>query len=107
MLASHPTQLKAFFQETLAAVVAYDERYDTQLVETLSAYLDHDCNMNATAAAVYAHRHTIAYRLERIRELTDLDPARHEHRERLGLGVWIHRLTRGSAAAAREKNGAL
>ena len=30
--------------------------------------------MNATAAAIYAHRHTVAYRLERVRELTGLDP---------------------------------
>ncbi len=99
MLASHPTQLEAFFQERLAPVAAYDDQYGTQLVETLAAYLDHDCNMNATAAAVYAHRHTIAYRLERIRDLTDLDPARHEHRERLGLGVKIHRLTRHSTTS--------
>jgi sugar diacid utilization regulator len=100
MLASHPTQLDAFFQETLAPVAAYDERYGTELVETMAAYLDHDCNMNATAAALYTHRHTIAYRLQRIRDLTDLDPARHEHRERLGLGVKIHRLTRCSATSA-------
>ena len=30
--------------------------------------------MNATAQAIYAHRHTVSYRLERVRELTGLDP---------------------------------
>ena len=30
--------------------------------------------MNATARAIYAHRHTVAYRLERVKELTGLDP---------------------------------
>ena len=43
--------------------------------------------MNATARAIYAHRHTVAYRLERVRELTGLDPAATEDRERLGLGL--------------------
>jgi sugar diacid utilization regulator len=43
--------------------------------------------MNATAAAIYAHRHTVAYRLERVHELTGLDPLRQEGRERLGLGL--------------------
>ena len=33
---------------------------------TFRAYLDHGANMNATAAAIYAHRHTVAARLERL-----------------------------------------
>ena len=43
--------------------------------------------MNATARAIYAHRHTVAYRLERMKELTGLDPTASEDRERLGLGL--------------------
>ena len=46
-----------------------------------------DCNVNATARVIYAHRHTVAYRLERVRELTGLDPAATEDRKRLGLGL--------------------
>ncbi len=93
LLAADRTQLDEFHDRTIAPVARYDEQYGTELVATLSAYLDHDCNMNATAAALYAHRHTVAYRLERIRDLTGLDAARHEDRERLSLGVKIHRLT--------------
>lgn len=33
----------------------------------------HNCNMNATASAIYAHRHTVAYRLDRVKELSGLD----------------------------------
>ena len=47
----------------------------------------HGANMNATAAAIYAHRHTVAARLERLAALTRLDPMRHEDRERLGVGM--------------------
>jgi PucR C-terminal helix-turn-helix domain len=54
---------------------------------TLETYLANDCNMNATAAAMPAHRHTVAYRLERIRELTGLDPLRAEGREQLGIAL--------------------
>jgi hypothetical protein len=54
---------------------------------TLAAYLANDCNMNATAAAMPAHRHTVAYRLDRIRELTGLDPLRAEDREQLGVAL--------------------
>lgn len=93
LLASDRSHLDEYHESTIMPIARYDEQYRTELVGTLAAYLDHDCNMNATAAALYAHRHTIAYRLERIRELTGLDTARHEDRERLSLGVKIHRLT--------------
>jgi sugar diacid utilization regulator len=93
LLAQDRGHLDDYHEQTIAPIARYDDQYRTELVGTLATYLDHDCNMNATAAALYAHRHTIAYRLERIKELTGLDTARHEHRERLSLGVKIHRLT--------------
>jgi sugar diacid utilization regulator len=91
-LASRPDEVTHFFEDTVGPLVTYDERYHTDLVGTIEAYLAHNCNMTATAAAIYAHRHTIAYRLERVRELTGLDPARSEDRERLGLGLKAHRI---------------
>jgi PucR-like helix-turn-helix protein len=72
---------------TVGAIADYDAEHGTAILETLVAYLDNDCNMNATATAIFAHRHTVAYRLERVHELTGLDPLRREGRERLGLGL--------------------
>ena len=43
--------------------------------------------MRATAAAGFAHRHTVAYRLERILELTGHDPRRADGLEQLNLGL--------------------
>jgi DNA-binding PucR family transcriptional regulator len=43
--------------------------------------------MRATAAAGFAHRHTVAYRLERIEELTGHDPRSSEGLEQLNLGL--------------------
>jgi sugar diacid utilization regulator len=92
VLASHPEEVRSFFEDTVAAVVRYDEQYTTELLATLEAYLAQNCNMNATAQAIYAHRHTVSYRLERIRELTGLDPFTSEDRERLGLGLKAYRI---------------
>jgi sugar diacid utilization regulator len=92
VLASHPEELRIFYEATIAPLVRYDDQYRTELVHTLQTYLGTNCNMNATAAAIFAHRHTIAYRLERIRELTRLDPMLSEDRERLGLSLKVHRL---------------
>ena len=92
VLASHPEEVRSFYEDTVAPVVRYDEQYSTDLVGTLEAYLSENCNMNATASAIYAHRHTVAYRLERVRELTGLNPMASEDRERLGLGLKAYRI---------------
>ena len=92
VLASHPEEVRSFFEDTVAAIVRYDDQYRTDLVGTLEAYLEQNCNMNATAAAIYAHRHTVAYRLDRVKELTGLDPTLSEDRERLGLGLKAYRI---------------
>ncbi len=92
VLASHPEEVRAFYEDTVAPIVRYDEQYRTELLGTLESYLQNNCNMNATAAAIYAHRHTVAYRLDRVRELTDLDPLVSEDRERLGLGMKAYRI---------------
>ncbi|HXP29058.1 MAG TPA: helix-turn-helix domain-containing protein [Solirubrobacteraceae bacterium] len=87
VLASYPEEVQLLYESTVAPLVGYDERYGSDLLATLRAYLANNCNMNATAGALLAHRHTIAYRLERIRGLTGLDPSGSEDRERLGLGL--------------------
>ncbi len=91
-LASNPAEVFSFYEDTVESLVSHDRDYRTDLLNTLEAYLAHDCNMRATAEAVYAHRHTVAHRLERIKELCGLDPASGEDRERLGLGIKAYRL---------------
>lgn len=92
VLASHPSEVRSFYEDTIAPIVAYDDQYTTDLVGTLEAYLAQNCNMNQTAQAIHAHRHTVGYRLERVRDLTGLDPFASEDRERLGLGLKAYRI---------------
>src|ERR671911_1829542 len=78
VLASHPQEVRSFYEDTVAPLVRYDEQYSTDLLGTLTAYLDNNCSMNATAQAIHAHRHTVGYRLHPLRQLTGLDPPRGE-----------------------------
>jgi hypothetical protein len=91
-MATDPDEVRRFYEETVEPLVAHDRQYRTDLLGTLETYLANDCNMNATARAVFAHRHTVAHRLGRIRELTGLDPALGDNRERLGLGLKAYRI---------------
>src|ERR1700751_6337562 len=80
-------ELRRFYEETVRPLAAYDEQYETDLLGTLATFLDCDANVNATAARLYTHRHTIRYRFERVRELTGLDGSSSDGREKLSLGL--------------------
>ena len=87
VLQENPEELEAFYGETLEPVVHYDSRYGTELVQTLITYLGNDASTVRTAGDLFAHRHTIRYRLDRVGELTGLDVDKSEDRERLTLGI--------------------
>jgi sugar diacid utilization regulator len=82
-----PAELRRFYDETVRPLVSYDEQYETDLLGTLSTFLECDANVNATAARLFTHRHTIRYRFERVRELTGLDVSSTDGREKLSLGL--------------------
>jgi sugar diacid utilization regulator len=92
IFADRPEELSAFYEQTIGPLVRYDEQYQTELVATLATYLEFDCNLAATAASLFTHRHTIRYRLDRIAELCGLDIGRTDDREKLSLGLKSMRL---------------
>jgi sugar diacid utilization regulator len=86
-MSENPDELQRFYAETVEPLVAYDEQYETDLLLTLETFLDADGNVAGTAQRLYTHRHTIYYRLERVRELSGLDVASSDGREKLSLGL--------------------
>jgi sugar diacid utilization regulator len=86
-MSEDPGELERFFAETIEPLAAYDDQYETELVTTVEAYLANDGNVAATAKQLFTHRHTIRYRLERVRELCGHDVSATEGREKLGLGL--------------------
>jgi sugar diacid utilization regulator len=86
-MSEDPAELERFYEETVAPLVAYDDQYETELVQTLETFLDADGNVAGTAQRLFTHRHTVRYRLERVRDLTGLDVSSTDGRERLGLGL--------------------
>jgi PucR C-terminal helix-turn-helix domain/GGDEF-like domain len=82
-----PAELRRFYNDTVRPLVSYDEQYETDLLGTLSTFLECDANVNATASRLITHRHTVRYRFERVRELTGLDVSSTDGREKLSLGL--------------------
>ncbi len=75
MLAAIPdlTDVDEFVREWLGSLLDYDARRKAELVHTLTQYLEHGGNYDATAARLSVHKSTLKYRLQRIRELTGLE----------------------------------
>jgi DNA-binding PucR family transcriptional regulator len=70
----HPTDIEGFVREWLGELIDYDTRRESsELVSTLSRYLECGGNYAATAAALALHRNTLKYRLQRIREISGRD----------------------------------
>jgi sugar diacid utilization regulator len=68
-----PTVTEAFARRWLSSLLDYDERRGSELVSTLGRYLECGGNYDATAEALFIHRSTLKYRLQRIREITGYD----------------------------------
>jgi DNA-binding PucR family transcriptional regulator len=97
-MSENPDELQRFYCETVEPLVAYDEQYETELLQTLETFLEADGNVAGTAQRLFTHRHTIYYRLERIRELTGLDVSSSDGREKLSLGLKAMRVLGISSA---------
>jgi DNA-binding PucR family transcriptional regulator len=83
----NPDEIRRLYDETIGKVDQYDTQNGTQLTNTLSVFLRNNENLTQTAADLFAHRHTIRYRLEKIGEIAGLSVFQTEHKERLGLGL--------------------
>jgi Sugar diacid utilization regulator len=82
-----PEELRALYQETIDPVDRYDRQTASQLLLTLTTFFGNDENLSKTAQDLFAHRHTIRYRLQKIAELTGLSVFKSEDKERLSLGL--------------------
>ena len=86
-------ELSRFYDETLGDLVRYDREHNTDLVHTLQVFFDQNANASQTSRALYVHRNTLNYRLQRIVEITGLDLNDAEARLAFQLAIKIHHLS--------------
>jgi sugar diacid utilization regulator len=86
-----------FVKEWLGSLVDYDERHNSELVRTLSLYLEHGGNYDCTASALQIHRSTLRYRLQRIRDISCRDLTDPHNRLNLHLATQAWHILQGTA----------
>ncbi len=66
-------EVDRFVQRWLGKLLAYDVQRNSDLVRTLTHYLARGGSYELTAKSLIVHRNTLKYRLQRIRQIGDLD----------------------------------
>ncbi len=66
-------EIDRFVERWLGRLLEYDARRGSELVRTLAHHLERGGNYELTAKSLIVHRSTLKYRLQRIRQIADLD----------------------------------
>ena len=91
-LRSEPALVDRFVGQTLGPLVEYDERRKGELVKTIEAYFDSDGSVKMAGEALFAHPHTVTYRLKQVERLTGWSLRNPEDKLRLQLALRAYRL---------------
>jgi DNA-binding PucR family transcriptional regulator len=91
-LRSEPALIERFVAQTLGPLLAYDERRKGELVKTIEAYFGADGSVKLAGESLFAHPHTVSYRLKQIEKLTGWSLRDAEDKLRLQLALRAHRL---------------
>jgi purine catabolism regulator len=71
-------------------------------METIIAYFGHHGNVSQTAEALYIHRNTLSYRLDRIQELTGQDLENSDEKLALQLALKLWQVRPDTDASGRQ-----
>lgn len=93
-----PAMVERFVELTLGPLIEYDERRKGELIRTLEAYFDADGSVKMAGESLFAHPHTVTYRLKQVEKLSGWSLRDPEDKLRLQLALRAHRL-----ATAREE----
>ncbi len=87
--ASQEVPVRMLCDDALRKLQEYDEENHAEMYQTLLVYLRQERNMLRTARALFIHRSTLSYRLERIRKITGMNLDDVQVRLRLLLSYYM------------------
>jgi DNA-binding PucR family transcriptional regulator len=88
-----PAFMERFVGQTLGPLIEYDERRKGDLIRTIETYFECDSSVKATGQMLFAHPHTVTYRLKQVEKLTGWSLRDPEDKLRLQLALRAYRLS--------------
>lgn len=93
--------VERFVDAVLGSIIEHDRRRRSELVKTLEAYFLTDGSAKEAGRKLFAHPHTVTYRLKQIERLTVRSLKDPEDKLHLHLAVKALRIMQGSAPESR------
>ncbi len=93
MLRALPEEdLKSFYDHTLRGFRSLNREEEETLLQTLSVYLDTQCQISETAKRLFVHRNTVVYRLEKCEDILGENIKDSEIALRIRLAIKVKQL---------------
>ncbi|UCG23954.1 MAG: helix-turn-helix domain-containing protein [Chloroflexota bacterium] len=93
---------RRFSDQIVGPLATYDKRHRSSLMQTIIAYFHHHGNVSQTADALYVHRNTLSYRLDRIQDLTGQNLENPDERLALQLALKLWQVRPETDASGRQ-----
>lgn len=81
-----------WYDSIILPIRLHDEKYNTQLMETAERFVENDGNVIKTAESLFAHKNTIRYRLNKIKEILQVEEKELDFLEQLSVAIKLHKL---------------
>ncbi len=91
LLLENNPELNYFIKDVLGSLLT--EHKKDNLIETLEAYFKNNANLSKTAKALFIHRNTLAYRINKIKTITGMDLYNPETALAVNLALKIYRIS--------------
>lgn len=85
-------ELGHFYNDTMGSLISFDRENNAELIPTLDAYFECDCNIEQTSRRLFVHYNTVVQRLKRIETVSNLNIKSPEDKLLMQIGLKIGNL---------------
>ncbi|MCQ1531280.1 PucR family transcriptional regulator [Lutispora saccharofermentans] len=86
-------EYKSIFSELIGPIIEYDEKYNTNILDTLITYVECDGDYRKTSKALFQHENTVRYRIQKAKSILSLEERNLEFLECICLIEKMYKLS--------------
>lgn len=83
---------KKFYMDIINPLKEYDERFNSNILDTAIKYIECDCNIKHTANSMFQHGNTIRYRINKMKEILKMDNLEASFDEQVSIAIKIYKV---------------
>ncbi len=79
-----------FNSDIVGKINQYDKKYNTELLQTSIKYIQSGGNIKQTSKIMNLHSNTVRYRINKVKEILNIDKSEFEFYEELSIGIKLY-----------------